>query len=148
MGLFTNKKKGKAPHTWYPDILHWREGDRINCWNLYSVMEKKNFDHATFHRYMDPASGGYGKGMFTYKSVSENGKIYLEDDEGHLLEFEFYRFIKKSRNESLKSRMIESKVRDSKKYMELMENFQLAFNELQEADNHPHRLGEPKKDNS
>jgi hypothetical protein len=34
---------------------------------------------------------------------------------------------------------------DSKDYMELMGNFQKAFDELQEADNHPKRLGTGEK---
>ena len=146
MSWFRNKKKGIPPHTWYPDILHWREGDRVHCWNIYSAMDKKKFDHGTFHKYIDQS--GFGKAMFTYKSVDEHGRIYLEDDEGHLIDFEFWRFIKKSSNESLKSRQVEQRLKDSKQYMELMEKFQHAFNELQEADNHPHRLGEPNKDKS
>jgi len=34
MGLFKNKKKGIAPHTWYPEILQWKQGDEINVWNI------------------------------------------------------------------------------------------------------------------
>lgn len=67
--------------------------------------------------------------------------IYVEDKDGNLMEFEFYRFIKKSKNESLKSRKVSSKIGNTKEYMELINNFQQAFDELQEADNHPKRLG-------
>jgi len=139
MGFFTNKKKGKPPHTWYPEILHWREGDRINCWNIAQALTGEKFDWATFHKY----SGGSGSGQytFTYKSVDESGIIYLSDDDGGLVSFHFYKFIKKSRNETLKSRGLEQQITDSEKYMELMSNFQHAFDELQEQDNHPKRLG-------
>ena len=141
MGLFTNKKKGQPPHTWYPDILHWREGDKILCWNIAAVMGNRNFDWSVYHRYTSGMDAS-GKAMFTYKSVDEMGRIYLEDDEGHLIEFEFYKFIRKASNKSLKSRKVKHRVKESARYMELMQNFQQAFDELQEKDNHPKRLGE------
>ena len=83
-----------------------------------------------------------GKVRFIYKSVDENGSIYVTDPDGHLVQFEFWRFNKVSTNETLKSRLIEQKQQNSESYMELMKNFQHAFNELQEADDHPKRLGE------
>ena len=139
MGLFRNKKKGVAPHTWYPEILHWREGDQINCWNIAQTISVsgKKFDWGTYHKY---AQTGMSVG-FKYKSVDQHGKVYLEDEEGHLVEFEFYRLIKYARNETLKSRKLEQQLADSRDYMELMQNFQQAFDELQAADNHPKRLG-------
>ncbi len=81
------------------------------------------------------------RATFTYKSVDKRGNIYLEDPHNHLVQFEFWRFIKVSTNETLKSRLVEEKQRGSEEYMELMQNFQQAFNELQGADNHPKRLG-------
>lgn len=142
MGLFRNKKKGVAPHTWYPEILHWREGDQINCWNIaqaISVFGKK-FDWGTYRAYVLD-SNSQGEHLFKYRSVNNQGKIYLEDQQGHLVEFEFYRLIKYARNETLKSRKLEQQLADSQDYMELMQNFQQAFDELQAADNHPKRLG-------
>lgn len=146
MGLFTNKKKGVPPHTWYPEILHWKEGDRINCWNIAQALTGgSKFDWGTYHRYSgEKASGQY---TFNYKSVDELGKIYVSDGEDNLVEFHFYKFIKYSRNETLKTRALEQKVTQSKEYMELMGNFQQAFNELQEKDGHPKRLG-PKESKS
>ena len=140
MGLFKNKYKGVPPHTWYPEILHWKEGDHINCWSIGQALKGQKFDWATFHKYADISSGSR-QYTFTFKSVDQQGKIYLKDDEGHLVEFQFYPFIKYSRNETLKSRKLEQRVLESEKYMELMGNFQKAFDELQEADNHPKRLG-------
>jgi len=73
--------------------------------------------------------------------VDELGNTYLEDSDGHLVEFQFYRLIKYARNETLKTRKLEQRLIDSKQYMELMGNFQQAFDELKAADNHPKRLG-------
>ena len=145
MGLFTNKKKGKPPHTYYPDILHWSEGDQIYCWSVLGAMNSFKAKHADYNKYTDQTSP-FGKAMFTYKGVDESGIVYLEDEDGHLIEFEFYRLIKKARNETLNKRKLQQKLKGSTKYMELMNSFQRAFNELQEADNHPHRLGEHKKE--
>src|SRR5690554_5890848 len=139
MGLFTNKKKGKAPHTWYPDILHWREGDKIYCWNILSALGGKN-SWAEVHRYI-PEGGGLVKVHFVFVGVNSEGKIFVMDEKDNLLEFEFYRFIKKSRNESLVNREIQIRAKGTENYMELMRSFQQAFDELQEEDNHLKRLG-------
>lgn len=147
MGLFKNKKKGVAPHIWYPDILHWREGDNLYCWNILSAMGNSKISWPEFHKYA-PAGGGYAKAFFTFEGVDANGKIYVKDEDGDMLEFEFYRFIKKARNESLKNRMLELKLKGTTDYMELMNTFQKAFNELQEGDNHPKRLGPNESDES
>lgn len=139
MGLFTNKKKGKAPHTWYPDILHWQEGDKLYCWNVLSALGGKN-SWAEVHRYT-PEGGGFAKAHFVFVGVNSEGKIFVKDEKENLLEFDFYRFIKKARNESLVNRMIQDRVTGTENYMELMKSFQQAFNELQEEDQHPKRLG-------
>ncbi len=143
MALFTNNR-GKPPHTWYPDILHWKEGDEIYCWGIMSAFGISNFNMANYHKYVDPMSGS-AKGTFYFISVDKQGNIFLKDEGGNIVQFEFWRFIKKARNESLKSRKAEGQVQESEEYMELMKEFQNAFNELQESDNHPHRLGEPNK---
>ncbi len=141
MGLFTNKKKGKAPHTWYPDILHWREGDKIFCWNVAKAIGYAKAKPQDYYKFLGHNSTGYGKGTFAYKSVDGQGNIYLDHD-GDIVQFEFFRFIKVAQNESLASRKLELQYRDSEKYMELMHTFQKAFDELQEEDQHPKRLGE------
>ena len=148
MGLFTNKKKGQPPHTWYPEILHWRQGDKISCWNIAKAIGYMKGKSKDLYKYMSGAEqvlGGFGKGTFMYKSVDESGHIYLEYED-EIVQFEFWRFIKAAENDSLKSRMLEGDVKNSKRYMELMSTFQHAFDELQEADEHPIRLGESKKE--
>ena len=149
MSLFRNKKQGKPPHTWYPEILRWREGDIIHCWNIAKAIGYVNVSNRDISIYLSDysTSTGYASAKFKFKSVNESGMIYLEDKNDHLVEFEFWRFIKCSMNESLKSRKIEDREESSQQYMELMKNFQKAFDELQEADNHPKRLGE-KNENS
>ena len=144
MGFFKNDKKGKPPHTWSPEILHWREGDKIFCWNIAKALGYLNAKSKDLYKYMsatEQMSGGFGKANFFYKSVDETGNIYLEY-EGETVQFEFWRFIKSSENESLKSRNLQDDLKNSKKYMELMSTFQHAFDELQEADDHPKRLGQ------
>jgi hypothetical protein len=143
MGIFSNNKKGTPPHTWYPDILHWQEGDEIYCWGIMSAFGLMNFSIANYHKY-DDSSGAAAKGTFYFKSVDENGNIFLEDENENIVQFEFWRFIKKARNESLKSRQKQQQLKESEEYMDLIYKFQKAFNELQESDGHPHRLGEPK----
>lgn len=147
MGFFKNDKKGKPPHTWHPDILHWREGDKIFCWNVGKAIGYMKARQADLYKYMEGVNHvtPYGKGMFNYKSVDEQGNIYL-DYEGETVTFEFWRFIKVAKNETLESRKLEDRVKNSEKYMELMSTFQHAFDELQEADDHPVRLGESKKE--
>jgi len=147
MGLFKNDKKGKPPNTWYPEILHWRTGDKIFCWNIAKAIGYLKGKSRDLYKYMsdvEHVSGGFGKATFIYKSVDEKGNIYLEYED-ETVQFEFWRFIKAARNETLVSRKLKSEVEDSENYMELMKTFQQAFDELQESDNHPKRLGEPTK---
>ena len=138
-----NNHQGEPPHTWYPDILHWREGDSIVCGDVAKAIGYMKATNKELALYDGPKNGmGYATERFTYKSVDASGMIYLEDSKGHLHTFEFWRFIKASDNQSLKSRQIEAKQADSESYMELIQNFQKAFNELQEKDDHPKRLGD------
>lgn len=148
MGLFKNDRKGQPPHTWYPEILHWREGDKIFCWNIAKAIGYMKARQADLYRYMNGVNhhtSPYGKGIFNFKSVDEQGNIYL-DYEGEVVTFEFWRFIKAAKNETLESRKLQDNLKESKNYMELMKNFQHAFDELQEADDHPVRLGKSKKE--
>ncbi|MEO9884734.1 MAG: hypothetical protein ABJR05_13595 [Balneola sp.] len=150
MRFFENDKKGRPPHTWYPDILHWREGDQVYCWNIAKAIGYIKARSADYSKYAQVVGFdyNYGKATFKFKSVDETGKIYLEDEDGLLVEFEFYKFIRAAKNESLVSRKVEQNQKNSENYMELMENFQHAFDELQESDNHPKRLGQLNKENS
>lgn len=141
MGFFNSNKKGIPPHTWYPDILHWKEGDEIYCWAIMSAIGWKNFSWANYHKYVDPYTLT-SKCTFYYKSIDEQGTIFLDDGDGTIAQFEFWRLIRKARNESFTKRQIEYRVKQSEGYMELMEEFQKAFNELQESDLYPRGLGE------
>lgn len=150
MAFFRNDKKGKPPHTWYPEILHWRTGDKIFCWNIARAIGYLKAKSRDLYKYMsavEQMSGGFGKANFIYKSVDEKGNIYLEYD-GETVTFEFWRFIKAAKNESLETRKLENHVQESEQYMELMKTFQRAFDELQEADKHLDRLGDLNKDHS
>lgn len=130
MSFFKNEKKNTAPHKWYPDILHWKKGDEVFCWNI--VYASGKIFSADYHRYVNEA--GRAKATFYYEGISSNGNIILKDKEDHFVEFEFYRFIKKARNESLKNRNLSQKIQESSEYMELIEAFQKAFEELEESD--------------
>ncbi|MEQ8578380.1 MAG: hypothetical protein RIC57_08005 [Balneola sp.] len=143
MGFFKNDKKGKPPHTWYPDILHWREDDSIYCWNVMSALGNNKQSWAEIHRYT-PEGGGFAKAHFTFVGVNSEGKIFVKDEKENLLEFEFYRFIKKSKNESLANRMVQDRLKGTENYMELMKNFQRSYDELQEADENPKRMTKSK----
>lgn len=133
MGFFKNDKKGQPPHTWYPDILHWQEGDTIYCWNVLSALHKNKHSWTEIHRYT-PKGGGFAKAHLTFIGVNSEGIIFLKDENENLLEFEFYRFIKKSKNESLANRMVQDRLKGTGDYMELMQNFQKAYDELSQSD--------------
>jgi hypothetical protein len=137
-----NKYEGKPPHEWYPEILHWKEGDEVNCGNIYKAIGYSKVSTKQMTTFSGPTSPfGYPTERFKYKSVDVNGMIFLEDSSGHLHRFEFWRFIKVSENLSLRSREVEQGLVNSKSYMQLIQNFQSAFNQLQKEDNHPKRLG-------
>lgn len=141
-----NKYTGKAPHEWYPEILHWKEGDEVHCGNIYKAIGYNKVSTKQMATFNGPTSPfGYPTERFKYKSVDAKGMIFLEDPSGHLHRFEFWRFIKVSENLSLNSREVEQELVDSQSYMQLIENFQSAFNQLQSEDDHPKRIG-PKKD--
>jgi len=146
MPIFSRKNKyeGQPPHTWYPDILHWREGDSLFCSNVQQSVGFLKVKPKYLKMYFDTPKDeiGFLSAKFTYKSVDASGMIFVEDVKGHLHSFEFWRFIKSSDNLSLKSREIKERQANSESYMELIQNFQTAFNELQEKDEHPKRLGD------
>ncbi|MEO1023753.1 MAG: hypothetical protein AAFW89_14515 [Bacteroidota bacterium] len=148
MGFFKkNDKKGKPPHNWYPEILHWKRDDIVHCFNIAKAIGYMKANGRDLAKYMNGNNtSGYISSRFTFKSVDEKGMIYLVDHYNHIVEFEFWRFIKCSENETLKSRKIEQRANGSNEYMQLIQNFQQAFDELQEHDGHPKRLGEPKNE--
>ncbi len=127
MGLFKNKKKGAPPHTWYPEILHWQEEDEIRAFNV-----ERNWFYATFFLIEEPQGLEV---LYLYKGLTYDGLIVLEEKETGLLhKVDFYKFIKRARNLSLKNRSINQTLNQSKEYMELISEFQTAFSELSDSD--------------
>lgn len=141
---FFRKKKNGPIHTWYPEILHWKQGDKINCWNI-ALASNNEIDLGDIQKFRDPKLGSL-VGDFIYKSVDKNGVIYLEDEDDNLWQFEFWRFIKYAKNKSFNNRKVEKKLKESEKYMELLDNFQQSFQELQKADE-KNKLLPKQKDN-
>ncbi|WP_018128013.1 hypothetical protein [Balneola vulgaris] len=139
MGFLKSKKAGKPPHTYYPDILHWREGDKIYCWNVAKAIgysKAKSVDYLKYMKGNNSMDNIYARASFTFKSVDENGMVYVEDEDGILLQFEFYQMIKCSKNESYESRKVQANFKESNNYMELMKAFQKSYDELQHQDTH------------
>lgn len=125
MGILS--KDHQAPHTWYPEILHWQEGDEIKARNANA----KNW----FSKLMAFEVGKLNIFYF-YKGVTSDGYIIVEEKEtGHLHKLVFKKFIKNAANLSYKNRTINLDINHSKDYMVLMEEFQKAYLELQEGDN-------------
>ncbi len=127
MGLFRNKKKRAAPHTWYSEILHWKEGDTIvarnvrvkNWFSLVIAFEDSNLNL-----------------NYLYKSITRDGFIIIEEkDTGELHRVRFDTFIKHAKNISFNNRYIASEIDGSKEYMMLVEEFQTAYKDLEEKDN-------------
>lgn len=137
---FFKSDKNLPPHKINSELLHWREGDEIIARNikitgLVSLLTALETDNLNSHYY--------------FKSFTKDGHIIVANKEsGNLEKVRLKKFLKHAQNISLKNRALKSDIENSEEYMELMEEFQKAFNELQESDNHPHRLGEPEEQSS
>lgn len=120
------RKKEQASHLLYPDVLHWKEGDEIKARNANAK--------SPFSKLMAFETGKLNI-MYLYKGLTDNGFIIVEEKEsGHLHKIEFRRFLKHATNLSFKNRSIEQDLDQSKDYMELVDEFQKAYNELQDGD--------------
>lgn len=135
MGSFKIKKAGKAPHVWYPEILHWKEGDEIRSFD-YGEIENNNY----IQNLMLRIDGIIDKdaiptNVYLYKGITDRGFIIIaEKDSGRLYKIQFKKFIKNAINLSLRDRSIEQDLKSSKEYMELINTFQKAYHELEESD--------------
>ena len=130
MGLFNNHIKNVPPHKLHPQILHWREGDEIENIDFQKMAHKNKFMAVVMR-----IDGVIPMTTYLYKSLTSDGFIIVEDKESkHLQKVAFEKFIKKASNMSLKSRWVEQELQDSKEYMELIDNFQQAYIELEESD--------------
>lgn len=116
----------EPPHTYYPDILHWQDGDEIIARNVTA----KNW----FSKLSAFEIGNLNISYY-YRGVTGDGTIIIEEKETGILHKEsFWQFIKKAKNLSFSNRMIHSELEQSNEYMALMEEFRKAYEELQKTD--------------
>lgn len=131
MGLF-KKKKNLPPHKIHPDVLHWKEGDEI----VYMILVMNG------PIVIDTDSYGESNKMRGYfKTLTPEGHIIIEEKEtGNLNKYEFRKFIRAAKNISFQNRTFAAEIDNSKEYMELMSEFQKAYEELQASDKNPKLL--------
>lgn len=126
MGLF-NRKKNLPPHKIHPDVLHWKEGDELVYMPIMNGLIVSGMEVDAYPE--------RNKRRALFKSFTPDGFIIVEEKEtGNLAKYKFYKFIKVSRNTSHQNRTITSDIEDSKEYMELIDEFQKAYNELEASD--------------
>lgn len=136
MSLF-KKRKEIYPHKVNSQLMHWREGDEIFA---------RNIKAKSWFSKMIAFERNSLNIIYIFRGLTKNGSVILEEKEtGHLEKTELRKFLKYAKNKSLKNRLLKNDLDESKEYMELLETFQKAFDELQEADDHPKRLGEPNR---
>lgn len=139
MGFFKNDKKGKPPHSWYPEILHWEVGDEIRSID-YEKLENLSFVEklmlridSFFEKEVIPIN------FYLYKGLTENGFIIVVQKESkRLFKISFQNFIKDAINLSFQERSIRQELNKSKEYMDLIKNFQKAYLELEDSDKTKH----------
>lgn len=120
------RKKEQPSHLLYPDILHWKEGDVIKSRNANIT--------GPFSKLMAFETGKLNL-TYLYKGLTGDGFIIVEEkDNGQLHKVNFKRFLKHAKNISFKNRAIEQDLDQSKNYMELIDEFQKAYTELQDGD--------------
>ncbi|MEQ9264578.1 MAG: hypothetical protein RLN81_05115 [Balneolaceae bacterium] len=120
------RKKEQPSHLLYPDILHWKEGDEIKARNANIT--------GPFSKLMAFETGKLNL-IYLYKGLTDDGFIIVEEkDNGQLHKVNFRRFLKHAKNISFKNRAIEQDLDQSKNYMELIDEFQKAYTELQDGD--------------
>ena len=124
MGLF--RRKNIPAHKLHPDVLHWREGDEIVARNIKvkgPISKVMAFEVGKLNI------------TYYYKGLTDDGFIILEEKEtGHLDKVAFKKFIKHAKNMSFKNRSLKQDLEQSKDHMELIDEFQKAYNELQVSD--------------
>ncbi len=130
MGFFTKNKNMGSPHVLYPILLHWQKGDIITSID-YGKMESKNF----FTAFILRADGLTPMATYIYQSITEDGFVIIEHEEtGRLYKIGIKKFLKDAQNISFNNRSIKDDLLDSSRYMELVNEFQIAYNELRESD--------------
>lgn len=125
MGLF-RRKKNLPPHKIHPDVLHWQEGDEL----VYMSVIMNGPIVIDIDAY-----GDTNKKRGYFKSLTPDGHIIVEEKEtGNLDKYDFKKFMKAAKNISFQNRSFSMEIDESKEYMELMKEFQKAYNELQASD--------------
>lgn len=123
--FYISTKKRLPPHVWYPEVLHWREGD--------SIVSKDSI-YVSLLSIVIADDDGFSL-RYRYKSITRDGFIILEEEEtGKLEKRRFDLFIRVSKNISYNNRHLNSEIQRSKEYMDLIQEFQNAYIELEKAD--------------
>ena len=131
---FFKSDKNIPPHKINSELLHWREGDEIIARNLkitglISFITAWETDKLKSHYY--------------FKSFTKDGHIIVADKgTGNLEKVRLRKFLKHAKNASLQNRKLENDIEDSEEYMELINQFQKAFGELEESDSYSIKLDE------
>lgn len=126
MGFFSSNKLQIPPHKLHPEVLHWKEGDEIVARNIKVK--------SLFSKLMAFETGKLNI-VYYYKGLTSDGFVIVEEKEsGHLDKVEFYKFIKHAKNKSVKNRILTQDLEQSRDHMELIDEFQKAYNELEASD--------------
>lgn len=106
-----------APHEQYPEILHWKVGDEIR--------NNPRCPHVFWFNLISITSEGQVYDAQVY------GQNCLND---HKCSYALWVIMRDGSNLSLQDRQINETLKESNDYMELIEQFNVAFAELQERD--------------
>lgn len=102
----------RAPHERWPEIMHWKKGDKFETLGAYC-------------------------GQAFLVSITEDGSAYVTEGlgPGDISRPEKWAISALvGKNRSLRSRRISAEIKQSNEYMELINQFNLAFEELQRRD--------------
>ncbi len=132
MGFLRKKKSSNSPRLTNSELLHWKPGDLIESTD-YGKVEKKN----KFQTFLLRVDGILPTTKYNYKSITDDGFIIIEEQETlRLFKIELNEFLKDAKNISYNNRSISKDLVKSSRYMELIDEFQAAYLELQNADNY------------
>lgn len=107
-GLFVRKPDNRLPHEKYPHILEWQIGDDLRSPNPYIV----HISHGLV-------------------SIAENGTVYMQRAGcSEIVIGDIDYIAKRWTNKSLLNRARNEEIKNSGRYMELLQEFQKAVKEL------------------
>jgi len=102
----TKLKIPKAPHEIFPDILHWKTGDKLTN------------------------NGDRKHAMYIFDGVNESGTVFYHYFDGTKYTIHIMAAINHLINCSLINRDLSKKSESTKEYMQLMKDFQQAYREI------------------